>query len=125
MAYTGIFATLLEVTYYAGANANTTGISETLVNSFIAHAENYINVSTAYNWSDAGIYAALNAGTKSLLSEAAGRLAANSAIAYDMSGFTSLAEAQTMINYNWARAHECISLIEKAKNFVISPNTSV
>lgn len=96
MAYTGVFATLLDVQYKAGAGASATSKAEAYVNSYMAQVESQINVLTRVNWSDN--YAALNVDVKGILTEASSNLAAIYVIQYDMSGFTSRVEAEDMIN---------------------------
>ena len=96
MADTGIFATTEEVQRKAGANASTTSNVEAYINDFMTQAESQINAETSYNWSDA--YAGLNADTKAILKLAASNLAAMYVIQYDMSGFTSREEAETMLD---------------------------
>lgn len=118
MAYTGIFATLLEVQYKAGANASATANTETYINSYMAQAESFINVACRYNFSDA--YAGLDADVKGVLSEIASDLAAIYVIQFDMSGFSSRAEAESMINVLRDAALRGISLLrdKKAQDFI-------
>ena len=99
MADTGIFATTAEVSRKAGANASSVSNVEAYINDFIAQAESKINVDTTKNWSDA--YSGLNADVKGILKLAASNLAAMYVIQYDMSGFSSRAEAQTMLDVLW------------------------
>lgn len=96
MADTGIFATTAEVSRKAGANASTTANVEAYINDFMTQAEAAINAMTRYNWSDA--YASLNVDVKGILKETASNLAAMYIIQYDMSGFTSRFEAETMLD---------------------------
>ena len=96
MADTGIFATTAEVQRKAGANASSTANVEAYINDFMTQAESFINTATTYNWSDA--YATLNADVKGILKEIASNLAAMYVIQYDMSGFTSRSEAETMLD---------------------------
>ena len=95
MADTGIFATTAEVQYKAGANASATANVELYINSFMTQAESEINVATRKNWSDS--YSSLNTDVKGILKEAASNLAAIYVIQFDMSGFTSRGEAESMI----------------------------
>jgi hypothetical protein len=111
MADTGIFATTAEIGYKAGANASTTSKAEAYTNSYEAQAESFINTTTKFNWSDA--YSGLNADVKALLKEAASNIAAMYVIIYDMSGFNSKAEAQTMLDVLWDRADECLKLLKQ------------
>lgn len=92
----GIFATTEEVQRKAGANASSTANVEAYINDFMTQAESFINTATTYNWSDA--YATLNADVKGILKEIASNLAAMYVIQYDMSGFTSRSEAETMLD---------------------------
>lgn len=96
MADTGIFATTAEVQRKAGANASSTANVEAYINDFMTQAESIINVITRVNWSDK--YSTLNADVKSILKLAASNLAAMFVIQYDMSGFTSRYEAETMLD---------------------------
>lgn len=109
MADTGIFATTAEVQYKAGAGANATANTADYINSFISQAESFINVACKKNFSD--IYATLNADVKGMLKEAASNIAAIYVIKYDTSGFSSLAEAELMINTLYTRAMDCISIL--------------
>lgn len=113
MADTGIFATTAEVQYKAGANASATSKAEAYVNSFMTQAESYINAACKVNYSDT--YSSLNVDTKGILKDAASNLAAIYVINYDMSGFTSRMEAETMCDVLYARAMDCIELL-KEKN---------
>jgi len=96
MADTGIFATTAEVQRKVGAGASSTSNVEAYINQFMTEAESYINSTTRYNWSDA--YSGLNVDVKGLLKLAASNLAAIKVILYDMSGYTNITEAVSMIN---------------------------
>lgn len=96
MADEGIFATTAEVMRKAGANASTISNVEAYINDFITQAESTINVATRLNWSD--LYTTLNVDVRGILKEAASNLAAMYVIQFDMSGFTSRAEAKLMMN---------------------------
>ena len=113
MADTGIFATTAEVQRKVGENASATSNTEAYINDFMAQAESYINCVTRYNWSDA--YAGLNADVKGILKEAASSLAATYVILYDMFGYSSLDEAEVMINYLLTRFNMCVSLLKDQK----------
>jgi len=119
MVDSGIFATTAEIGYKAGQYCSATSKAEAYTNSFIAQAESRINAETHYNWSDT--YSGLNADVKAILKEAASNLAATYVISYDMSGFTSRAEAQSMIDvllYNYAA---CIKILKDqvTKDFIL------
>lgn len=96
MADTGIFCTTAEVQEKAGANASSVSNVEAYINNYVAQAESEINVASRYNWSDD--YSGLNADVKKILTRAASSLAAMDVIGYDMSGFSSRIEAETMLD---------------------------
>lgn len=118
MADEGIFATTAEILRKAGANASAVSITEPYTNDFIAQAESTINVMSQHNWSDS--YSGLNADVKQILKEAASNLAAVYIISYDMSGFTSRAEAQTMLDVLIDGFNRALQLLKDAKrrNFI-------
>ena len=101
----------------AGANVDSkfTGTdAETNWNELIAQAESFINTVTRINYTDT--YASLNADVQKILEDAAACHAAIGAIMYDMSGYTSRAEAQTMLDVNWARLMEDVNLLKDKKH---------
>jgi hypothetical protein len=112
MADTGVFATTAEVQYKAGANASSTYNAELYINSFIAQAESRINIESGYNWNSS--YGSLATGVKKLLTEASSNLAATYVIQADLSGFTSLGEAQTQLDVLRINYLDCIKLLQKA-----------
>jgi hypothetical protein len=119
MADEGIFATTAEVSRKAGANASTTSNVEAYINDFITQAESEINAATRYNWSDA--YTGLNVDVKGILKQAASNLAAIYVIQFDMSGFTSRGEAESMINVLRDGYLRCLSILRdiKSQTFMI------
>jgi len=113
MADTGIFATTLEVQYKTGAKASATSNVEAYINSYMAQAESFINIAVRYNFSD--VYATLNDDVKKILSEVSSNLAAIYVISFDMSGYTSLIEAEDMITMLRDAALRGISLLRDKK----------
>ena len=121
MVEAGIYTTSTLVEMKAGANASATSSAEAYTNEYISQAEAYINVLTENIWAvDTAAFAALDAQTSKLLSEAASNLAAIYVIQYDMSGFTTRIEAEDMINVLFARFIQCTELLQKmsAQNFM-------
>lgn len=118
MVDSGIFATTAEVQRKAGANASSTSNVEAYINDFMTQAESTINAVTRFNWSDN--YSGLNADVKGILKEAASNLAAIYVIQYDMSGFASRAEAESMITVLRDGAIRAMSLLRdyKVKKFM-------
>ena len=113
MVYSGIFATLLEVQYKAGANASVVSNTDTYINTYMAQAESEINVAIRYNFSD--VYAVLNTDVKGILTKCASCLAAIDVITYDMSGFASRGEAEDMVNIHRDTALRCIAILRDKK----------
>ena len=62
MAFTGITATEAVIDQLAGANASVS-FTDTMKTASLLHYENYLNIETEKNWSDA--FAALNVDVKS------------------------------------------------------------
>ena len=83
-----------EIQQKSGANVNVS-FDTTMMTAAGIRAESTINVICRYNFSDN--YATLNADVKGILNDIASSLVAIEAIAYDMSGYTSLIEAEDMI----------------------------
>ena len=120
----GKFASTAEVVRKAGTNANSTIIAdEAATNDFVAQAESVINVLSQVNWSD--LYSGLDTDTKMILKTAATAFAGNKIIAYDMSGYTSRFEAETMLDVNKDDFNVALSLLKdhKKRLFITNPTT--
>jgi hypothetical protein len=101
MADEGIFCNQADMLRKAGANVNSNlnaanDTTFTYSNDFISQAESIINARTRKNWSD--VYSTLNSDIKQILKQVASDIAATYCINYDMSGYTSRAEAETMLD---------------------------
>lgn len=123
MADEGVFTDQAGMLRKAGTNVSsliTAAVDTGFVfsNDFIAQAENTINVATRFNWSDA--FSTLNIDVKSILTEVASNLAAIYAISFDMSGYTTRAEAETMLDVLRDGALRGISILKVilAQDFV-------
>ena len=81
----------------AGANVST-AITAGQYTQMINQAEADVCVESGYNWVDD--YANINVDVKQILEDATSSKAAVIAINYDMSGYTSRVEAQTMLDVN-------------------------
>ena len=119
MAHTGIFATSDQILVKAGENYDTS-ITEARINTLCLEAESEINVVTRRNWSDD--YSGLNADVKHILSEAASNLVAIYIITYNMAGYTTRTEAESMINVLRDSYLRCISILrdKKVQDFIDS-----
>ena len=125
MADEGIFCTQAEMLQKAGANVSsvmTAAVDTTFVysNSFIAQSESTINALIRINFSDK--YAELNSGVQGILKEIASNLSAIYAIQYDMSGYTSRIEAETMLDVLRDGAMRGISLLRDKKTTTFMEN---
>ena len=124
MADEGIFASGAQGVRKAGTNANSTATSsEALLNDYMAQAESTINILSQVNWSD--IYATLDTDTKAILTKAQTADVGNKIIAYDMSGYTSRFEAETMLDVNKDDFNVALSLLKdhKKRLFITNPTT--
>jgi len=106
------FATTAEVQRMAGANASSVSNTATFIDDFTEQAESLINAQTRTNWTD--LYAGLNADVKGILKMAAACWAAMAVINYDMSGFTSRVEAETMLDVLRDRFVQCMKTLDDA-----------
>ena len=112
----GVFCTTSEVIRKAGANVSVSSSSELFVNDFTAQAESLINTVTGFNWSDR--YTSLDADNRDILKEAASNLSAIYAIQYDMSGYSSRQEAESMITVLRDAALRALALLRDKKKKV-------
>lgn len=111
MADLGVWTKNADIIVRAGANANATAVTTAETDKYVLDIEAFINAMTRINWSDT--YATLDADKKLILKDTGACLCACYVINYDMSGFSSLAEAQTMLNFLWARAEKNIGLLKE------------
>lgn len=93
----------------AGANVST-ALTIEQYDELINQAESNINTETKLNLTDD--YAGLKADVQKILDDACSSLAAQGAINFDMSGYTSRQEAIQMVNYNWAKANEALDKLK-------------
>ena len=92
-----IFTTEADILHKAGENAPLSfATSGAAIIGYALQAESLISSTTRKDWS--GAYASLSPSVKYILNMAASSKAAMMLINYDMSGFTSRAEAQTMLD---------------------------
>jgi len=102
----------------AGANVSTSIPEGEGWVRWASQATAIINVESRRNWSDS--YDTLNSDVKWILNDIASDLVAIRAINYDMSGYTSRGEAESMINILRDNALRNIQLIteDKHKDFI-------
>jgi len=81
---------------------------------FQRQAESFVNASTRFNWND--VYTTLDNDVKFILEDACSSEGAIKVILFDMSGYDSLSEAETMINVLRDNVNRSIKLLEDIKN---------
>jgi hypothetical protein len=102
-----------QVVLKAGANVST-DIKDDDYTVFINQAECFINAAIAKTGVDVvSSYASLGTNVKQILQDAASSHAAIAAINYDMSGYTSRTEAQIMMDVNYTKFNDCITLLKE------------
>ena len=114
MADDGIYTTNAQIAVRAGANVNATAITVAETDKYVLDVEAYINARTRVNWSDL-VTAGLNADVEGILREASACMCAMYAIQYDMGGFNSLLEAQTMLDILRDKHVKALEALEDAK----------
>lgn len=116
MAFT--LTTSGAATIKAGANVSGTLLANsTALDKFSDDAEGRIVAETRRDWVDS--YANVDSGVKGLLSDACSSLIAIKMINYDMSGYISRAEAQTMLDVNDDTAQRGINILKDFKSNTI------
>ena len=114
MAFTGIMTTEAVIDQKTGAGVNT-AFTDTMKTAAVLHAESTVNGVARFNFSD--VYAAtLNVDYKHLLDEIVSSMVAMQGIAYDMSGYTTIREAENMINIHDKIVDRGLSIIRKQKH---------
>ena len=109
----GNFTTSGSATYKAG-DGMTTNIPKEAWDLWISGAEAYINVATRFNWSDE--YSTLNDDVKYVLEDTASSKVAMNAIGYDMSGYSSRSEAETMVDILTDSINNNITILKEIKS---------
>lgn len=111
MAFTGITATEAEIDQKAGTNAPS-AYTDTMKTQALLQAESFVNVLTGFNWSD--WYAGTpNVDVKYIVTEVTASIVAIEFIKYDMWGYTTIEEAENMVNILWARVEQIIKVLKE------------
>jgi|TARA_R100000501_G_scaffold5182_1_gene11483 hypothetical protein len=113
MAVTSILSTEEEIKAKGGANVSSS-ITDAQYDGWVLQAETFVNAFTRVNYSDS--FASLNVDVKHLLSDVVSSLVAINSIMYDMSGYTSRQEAESMINVLRDSALRGLSVLRDKKN---------
>ena len=112
MVYTANIVTVAEMQFYAGENVDATGDVEANHTILQDHAEAYLSTLLKFNLDAAG-WATLDDTNKIILTEWAARFCANELIKYNMAGYTTILEAEDIININLYRMRQIEILLEK------------
>ena len=113
MAFGGTLCTEADIEMKEGANVSA-AVTEAMHTAWALMAESFVNVTTHFNWTDA--YAALSADVKYILSDVVSSKAAMYAIQYDMSGYSSRVEAETMLDVLRDSIVKGIELLKEQNN---------
>ena len=102
-----------DIAMKEGANVSAS-VTEAMHTAWALQAESWVNVTTHFNWTD--IYSTLNADVKHLLTDAVSSKVAMLGIQYDMDGYNSLLEAQTMLDVLRDTIVKAIELLKEQNN---------
>lgn len=99
-----------------GANVNTAiSLSGLALAKWYHDGEGFVELATRRKWSGTN-YPGLMSGVTGTLSDVVSSFIANRGISYDMSGYTTLAEATAMMNFNDDTMKQGIELLKDFKN---------
>lgn len=103
------------IQFKAGANASSVALaSGAILQKFSDQAEAVINAATRKDW--VTDYSGVGSNFTGILDDTAAALAAMNVINYDMSGFTSRAEAQTMLDVLRDQVNRNLEILKDEKN---------
>lgn len=103
------------ILWKAGANASTAITSSgAVLSKFSDDCEAVVNAATRKDW--VADYSSVGANFRGILSDAVSDLAAMKIITYDMSGYTSRTEAQTMLDVLRDNFNRNIEILKDEKN---------
>ena len=112
MADLGVFTKNADIQARAGGGADATAKATAATDVYVQDIESYICAITNYDW--VTNYGSLATLTKLILKDCGACLCAAYVVNAEMNGYTSLEYAIQTINFCWARADKCISLLKEA-----------
>lgn len=113
MAHTGIYATSEECIFKMGEGYDSTNVNEARINELCKQCESFINnLCRTVFAADAAAFAALDAGTKYILSETVSNFVGFYGAMYSSSKYNSQREQENTMNTCWARFVHCIGLLK-------------
>ncbi|MCP3686647.1 MAG: hypothetical protein GY861_28750 [bacterium] len=113
MAHTGIFATSAECIFKMGNGYDSTNVDEDRINELCSQVEGFCCALARYDF--ATNWAALDAVTKTLLTEIESNYVGYYGAMYAAAGYGSQREQENIINTCWARFVQCIGLLKDQK----------
>ena len=114
------FCTSGAPVFKAGANVSSeVSTSGAILTAYSDMAEGRIVAETRIDWRED--YANLPIDIQNALTESCTTLIGNMLIAYDMSGYTSREEAQTMLDLNYDSYNKMLGLLKDFKSITIKP----
>lgn len=113
MAVTSIMTTGAEITAKEGANVSA-ALTDAMHDAWVLQAESFCSVLARENYSDS--YAALNIDVKYIFSDIVSSMVAIQGIMYDMSGYTKLSEAESMVTVLRDGILRNLSIVRDKKN---------
>lgn len=111
MVEVGTLCIQADVAKMAGVNASATSVAEAYTNVYILMAEGFICAKSAYDW--VTNYATVSTIGKEALRDATASYTAIRVLNYDLSGFTSRTEAQTMLDILHAIFADAMNVIKE------------
>ena len=110
--YVANIVTVAEMQFMAGENIDATGDADANHVFLQDYAEAYLSNLLKFNLDAAG-WATLTSPNKELISEWAARFAATQLISFNMAGYTTILEAEDMLNIHFYRMRQIETLLNK------------
>ncbi len=118
MAYVANIVTVAEMQFYAGENRDATGDVDANHTILQDHAEAFLSNLLKFELTSAA-FTALNSTKKAMISEWAARASAVQLISYNMSGYSSIIEAEDIISIHIYRMQQIEKLLtEDTQHFL-------
>ena len=111
--YVANIVTVAEMQFMAGENIDATGDVDANHVFLQDYAEAYLSNLLKFNLDAAG-WATLTSPNKELISEWAARFAATQLISFNMAGYTTILEAEDMLNIHFYRMRQIETLLNKS-----------
>ena len=110
MVPTTIFATEAQIKFKAGSGVSTAGSTDDVITQLALEVEGFINNLTRHDFSTA--FSGLKTLATGLLTEIESNYCGYFMIAFDIKGYSSVREAENLMNTCWARFIHGIGLLK-------------